>query len=96
MKASRKTYNRIPGGEQAATQLFVGFQPWPRTGRPEDIAAMALFLASDDSEFVSGQAMVVDGAATSGLGAGNLPRSDATPQILDEEWSGPSFQTKRP
>ena len=53
------------------SQLFAGFQPWPRAGR-RDIAAMALFLASDDSEFVSGQAMVVDGAITSGMGGGNL------------------------
>jgi NAD(P)-dependent dehydrogenase (short-subunit alcohol dehydrogenase family) len=95
--ATPLTYNRIPGGEQAALQLFTGFQPWPRAGRPEDIAAMALFLASDDSEFVSGQAMVVDGAATSGMGAGNLGRGSqaAGPSILDEEWSGPSFQMKR-
>jgi hypothetical protein len=57
---------------------------------------MALFLASDDSEFVSGQAMVVDGAATSGMGAGNIPRSQDAPAMLDNEWSGPSFQMKRP
>jgi NAD(P)-dependent dehydrogenase (short-subunit alcohol dehydrogenase family) len=96
--ATPLTYNRIPGGEQAATQLFAAFQPWPRAGRPEDIAAMALFLASDDSEFVSGQAMVVDGAVTSGMGAGNLPRGsqDALPQILEDGWAGPSFQMKRP
>jgi hypothetical protein len=55
---------------------------------------MALFLASDDSEFVSGQAMVVDGAATAGMGAGNLPRGSQSP--LDDEWAGPSFQMKRP
>jgi NAD(P)-dependent dehydrogenase (short-subunit alcohol dehydrogenase family) len=94
--ATPLTYNRLPGGEQTATQIFAGFQPWPRTGRPEDIAAMALFLASDDSEFVSGQAMVVDGAATSGMGAGNIPRSQDAPAMLDNEWSGPSFQMKRP
>ncbi len=94
--ATPLTYNRIPGGEQTAMQLFAGFQPWPRTGRPEDIAAMALFLASDDSEFVSGQAMVVDGAATSGMGAGNLQGAQGRQPILDEEWSGPSFQMKRP
>ncbi len=96
--ATPLTYNRLPGGEQTATQLFAGFQPWPRTGRPEDIAAMALFLASDDSEFVSGQAMIVDGAATSGMGAGNLPQSSqaATPSMLGDEWSGPSFEVKRP
>jgi NAD(P)-dependent dehydrogenase (short-subunit alcohol dehydrogenase family) len=95
--ATPLTYNRIPGGEQVATQLFAGFQPWPRSGRPEDIAAMALFLASDDSEFVSGQAMVVDGAATSGMGAGNLARgSQDAPSMLEDGWSGPSFQVKRP
>lgn len=97
--ATPLTYNRIPGGEQTATQLFAAFQPWPRAGRPEDIAAMALFLASDDSEFVSGQAMVVDGAVTSGMGAGSIPRGaqgNETPSILEDEWSGPSFQMKRP
>src|SRR6516165_7745926 len=94
--ATPLTYNRLPGGESAATQLFAAFQPWPRAGRPEDIAAMALFLASDDSEFVSGQAMVVDGAVTSGMGAGNLPRDQAIPPITEGEWSGPSFEMKRP
>src|SRR5215831_3546431 len=101
--ATPLTYNRIPGGEQVATQLFADFQPWPRAGRPEDIAAMALFLASDDSEFVSGQAMVVDGAVTSGVGAGNLARGgqDASSMqsgaaMLEDGWSGPSFQMKRP
>ena len=97
--ATPLTYNRLPGGEQTATQLFAAFQPWPRAGRPEDIAAMALFLASDDSEFVSGQAMVVDGAVTSGMGAGNMGQGSqgaALPPILEDEWSGPSFQMKRP
>ncbi len=41
-------------------------QPIPRGGRPNDIAEMALFLASDASEFVSGQAIAVDGALTTG------------------------------
>ncbi len=93
--ATPLTYNRIPGGEQTATQLFAAFQPWPRAGRPEDIAAMALFLASDDSEFVSGQAMVVDGAVTSGMGGGSLGQgSQSATSILEEGWSGPSFEIK--
>ena len=36
-------------------------QPLQRMGEPEDIAAMATFLASDDSEWVTGTAQVVDG-----------------------------------
>ena len=37
-----------------------------KLGEPEDIAQAALFLASDDSTFVTGTAMVVDGGAYSG------------------------------
>jgi NAD(P)-dependent dehydrogenase (short-subunit alcohol dehydrogenase family) len=37
--------------------------PWPRLGEGRDIAAAALFLASDESEFMTGQIMVMDGGA---------------------------------
>ena len=37
------------------------FQPWPEGGRPEDIAATAAFLACDDSRFLTGEAITVDG-----------------------------------
>ena len=42
-------------------------QPIPRVGRPHDIAEMALFLASERSSFVTGQALVVDGGAATGV-----------------------------
>ena len=39
--------------------------PAGRVGRPEDIAALALFLASDDAGFITGQNFIVDGGMTS-------------------------------
>jgi NAD(P)-dependent dehydrogenase (short-subunit alcohol dehydrogenase family) len=45
-------------------------QPIPRGGRPRDIAEAALYLASDGSDFFTGQALVVDGGITLGPSGG--------------------------
>lgn len=45
-------------------ERFAAAQPWPEYGRPEHIAGAALFLAGEDSEFVTGEALVVDGGLT--------------------------------
>lgn len=38
--------------------------PWGRFGRPEEVAAVAVFLASDESEYVTGSTYYVDGGLT--------------------------------
>ncbi|HEY0791075.1 MAG TPA: SDR family oxidoreductase [Chthoniobacterales bacterium] len=43
---------------------FIARQPMGRLGKPEEIAALALYLASDESGFTTGQAYIVDGGWT--------------------------------
>jgi NAD(P)-dependent dehydrogenase (short-subunit alcohol dehydrogenase family) len=50
--------------EEAWDRLARQKQPWPDLGLPEHIADTALFLASDDSRFITGQVIVVDGGLT--------------------------------
>lgn len=40
--------------------------PWPRFGRPEDVANAAVFLASDRATFITGSNLVVDGGWLAG------------------------------
>ncbi len=48
-------------GAEAVRDMLANAQPIPRAGEPADIANAALWLASDESTFVTGQAIVVDG-----------------------------------
>lgn len=45
-------------------KLLHDLTPWPRVGTPEDVAKAALFLASDDAEWMTGSMLTVDGAFT--------------------------------
>jgi len=51
----------LGGDENAAWQSFTARQPMGRLGTPEEIAALALYLASDESSFTTGTIHVVDG-----------------------------------
>lgn len=52
------------GSLDAARAAFLTRQPMGRLGTPEEIASLVLYLASDESSLVTGQALVIDGGWT--------------------------------
>jgi len=84
-------FNILSTDPKAIEQLLANAQPLKRAGHPEDIAAMALFLASDDSEWITGNAMVVDG----GLTAGRLLFDNPDQNFFQGAvYAGPSFERR--
>jgi NAD(P)-dependent dehydrogenase (short-subunit alcohol dehydrogenase family) len=71
---------RTPALERFAPDLeyYAAQIPMKRLGTPEDVADVALFLASHLSAYVSGVALPVDGAATARLTAPHLSPEDVT------------------
>jgi NAD(P)-dependent dehydrogenase (short-subunit alcohol dehydrogenase family) len=59
----RRFIDRSPNPKETERQL-ASSHPLGRLGKPEDIAEAALYLASDDSSFVTGHSLVVDGGFT--------------------------------
>lgn len=55
---------RATGGRSELFDRFIVGQPMARHGQPEDMAGMAVYLASDDSSFVTGGVFPVDGGYT--------------------------------
>lgn len=49
------------GSEEAAMKQFVSRQPMGRVAKAEEIAALVVYLASDESAFTTGQAHIIDG-----------------------------------
>jgi 2-keto-3-deoxy-L-fuconate dehydrogenase len=52
------------GSVEAARAAFINRQPMGRLGTPEEIAELAVYLASDAAQFITGQAVVIDGGLT--------------------------------
>ncbi|HBF63492.1 MAG TPA: NAD(P)-dependent oxidoreductase [Gammaproteobacteria bacterium] len=52
---------RATGDYDKAITEFIARQPMGRIGKAEEIAALALYLASDDSSFTTGQTFAIDG-----------------------------------
>jgi NAD(P)-dependent dehydrogenase (short-subunit alcohol dehydrogenase family) len=52
------------GRDEAWERLVQAKQPWPEPGLPQHIADTALFLAAEESRFITGQVIVVDGGLT--------------------------------
>jgi 2-keto-3-deoxy-L-fuconate dehydrogenase len=52
---------RATGDYEAAMKAFIARQPMGRIGAAEEVAALAVYLASDESAFTTGHAHVIDG-----------------------------------
>jgi 2-keto-3-deoxy-L-fuconate dehydrogenase len=52
------------GSVEEVRGAFIARQPMGRLGTPEEIAALAVYLCSDEAQFVTGQAFVIDGGMT--------------------------------
>jgi 2-keto-3-deoxy-L-fuconate dehydrogenase len=46
---------------EEARRAFIGRQPMGRLGKPEEIATIVVYLASDEAAYTTGQAFIVDG-----------------------------------
>ena len=63
---TREVRKKMPDGERQGA-LYEKNQAIPLKGSPEDVASLCLFLASDESRFITGQSISLDGGLLTGL-----------------------------
>jgi len=52
------------GSNEETRKQTIAMIPWARMGTPEDIACVVVFLASEESDYITGQILIVDGGWT--------------------------------
>lgn len=60
----RKVYEGVEGGVDAALEAAAKAIPMGRLGNPEEVAEVACFLTSNESSYVTGHGLVIDGGST--------------------------------
>jgi len=86
-------FNFLTSDREMTAQLLAPMHPMRRAGTPDDIANMALFLASDEAEWITGVAMVVDGGLTAGRDIFGDVQTGG--MYTGSAYVGPSFEIKR-
>ena len=91
--ASRPAFSARPwasnsaAAEASVERILPGlavFQPIPRPGLPEDVAAAAVFLASDEFSFINGEDIVIDGGLIRGRTSAEVKASGlALKRLID-------------
>jgi NAD(P)-dependent dehydrogenase (short-subunit alcohol dehydrogenase family) len=66
LKALGLPSDRADAAAPGLGERYAAAQPIPRAGSADDIASLAVFLASDESSFITGQDLVVDGGQITG------------------------------
>ena len=81
--------DRFDNAKQRGTDGKIGqLNPLKRAGQPHELAAMGLFLASDDASYVNGQAIPVDGGLTASMPYAGKPDLNLVPRT---QRSAPPF-----
>lgn len=72
-------------GELGLAETWVSSIPLARAARPDEIAKVVAFLASDDASFMVGSIVVADGGLSAATGQPNLPKVMARMQASDQQ-----------